>query len=83
MSAMREGYYKLSTSRHHDEQMDSESKSGISFVMTVWLEPQKTEGPPEWRWHVRHIQSGEERHFRRLEAVLDYIGETANTNPPV
>ena len=55
---------------------------GVSFVMTLWLEGREVEGPPEWRWRVRHVQSGEERCFCRLTEVLSYIEEKARIAPP-
>ena len=55
---------------------------GVSFVMTLWLEGREVEGPPEWRWRVRHVQSGEERCFSRLTEVLAYIEEKARIAPP-
>ena len=58
------------------------SLRGVSFVMTLWLEGREVEGPPEWRWRVRHVQSGEERCFCRLTEVLSYIEEKARIAPP-
>lgn len=56
--------------------------SGASFVMTVWLEPGKGDGDPEWRWRVSHAQTGEEAHFRRLTDVLTFITTQSGRPPP-
>ena len=55
---------------------------GVSFVMTVWLEPQRVEAKPEWRWRVTHTQSGEQAYFRNLADVLDYVSTKSGVPPP-
>lgn len=58
------------------------AKRGISFVIRLWLEPREIAGDPTWRWHVQHVQSGEEAHFARLADVLSYIEAKAGLAPP-
>ncbi len=58
------------------------AKKGMSFVIRLWLEPREMPGDPPWRWHVHHVQSGEEANFTRLADVLQYIEEKAGTAPP-
>lgn len=55
---------------------------GVSFVMTIWLEPQKAEAKPEWRWRVTHVQTGEQAYFRHLPDVLEYVSTKAGVPPP-
>ncbi len=55
---------------------------GVSFVMTLWLEPHEREDPPVWRWHVRHIQSGAEGYFKSMATMLEFIEEKASVSPP-
>ena len=52
-----------------------------SFVLRLWLEPSGGQ-TPEWRWRVHHVQSGEERLFRNLANVLDFVSECAKVVPP-
>ena len=54
---------------------------GNSFVLRLWLEP-TSEDSPEWRWQVQHVQSGEQRYFRSLTDILDFISERAGVEPP-
>ncbi len=51
----------------------SSARKEVSFVLRLWLEPRGGPGAPEWRWHIHHVQSGEEAHFHRLEDVAQYI----------
>ncbi len=53
-----------------------------SFVITVWLEPQDSEVDMEWRWRVRHVQTGREAYFRRSADVLQFIGGQSELPPP-
>ena len=54
---------------------------GASFVLRLWLE--STGGRSgEWRWKVHHVQTGDERYFRDLMDVLDFIGERSEVGPP-
>jgi hypothetical protein len=55
---------------------------GVSFVMTVWLEPQAVDAKPEWRWRVTHVQTGEQAYFRQLPDVLEYVSTRAGVSPP-
>lgn len=54
----------------------------VSFVIRLWLEPREVSAGPEWRWHVRHIQSGTEAYFREMTAVLRFIEDKADVPPP-
>ncbi len=55
---------------------------GMSFVMTLWLEPRAVEAEPEWRWRVTHVQTGEQVYFRRVADVLAYISTKAGVSSP-
>jgi len=46
---------------------------GVSFVMTLWLEPQSVAADPVWRWRVTHVQTDEQNYFDRLDDVLTFI----------
>lgn len=50
--------------------------------MKLWLESGEHEGLPGWRWHVRHIQSGDEAYFRNIAAMLKFIEEKSGLIPP-
>lgn len=54
----------------------------VSFVMTLWLEPQETAAEPEWRWRVRHVQTGEQSYFRRLGDVLAFVASRSGIPSP-
>ncbi len=54
----------------------------VSFVMVLWLEPQKGEVKPEWRWRVNHVQTGERASFRRLNDVLEYVSSKSGESAP-
>lgn len=54
----------------------------MSFVMTLWLEPQEMEADPEWRWRVVHVQSGEQVYFRRLADVLAFVSRCSAVQAP-
>lgn len=58
------------------------TKNGMSFVIKLWLEPREMAGDPQWRWHVHHVQSGEEASFTRLADVLRYVEDKACVAPP-
>ncbi|MEE8443296.1 MAG: hypothetical protein V3S37_06050 [Dehalococcoidia bacterium] len=55
--------------------MIDRTASTVSFVMTLWLEPQQGEAEPEWRWQVCHGQTGEQAYFRRLSDMLAFVLE--------
>jgi len=57
------------------------TRQPISFVITAWLEPRRGEGQGEWRYHVRHIQSGREARFTRLGDLLAFLGQEAGVEP--
>lgn len=46
--------------------------AGESFVARIWLE-NHSNGDPLWRGHIRHIQSGEERHFGSLGEMREFV----------
>ena len=53
----------------------------VSFVITAWLEPRQGEEPGEWRYYVRHVQSGQEGYFIRLEDLLAFLGKQTGVEP--
>ncbi len=66
----------------HDEAGPAKG-ARASFVMTVWVEPHEgTEEDLEWRWRVRHVQTGQESYFRRYADVLRFIGQQSDLSPP-
>lgn len=62
--------------------LDGKDNRTPSFVMRLWLEPRETPAPPEWRWHVRYVQSNEEAYFRRLADVMAYVESKVGIPPP-
>lgn len=52
-----------------------------SFVLRLWLEPTDKDSP-EWRWQVQHVQTGEQRYFRSLTALLEFVAESTGLEPP-
>ncbi|MBI2965197.1 MAG: hypothetical protein HYY34_03210 [Chloroflexi bacterium] len=54
----------------------------VSFVMTLWLEPQGGKGQPEWRWRVCHVQTGDQAYFRRLTDVMAFISSQSRFPAP-
>ena len=58
------------------------SDRGVSFVIRLWLESDRDRVPPEWRWKVLHVQSGHERHGRRLRDLMAFIEEESGVPPP-
>ena len=59
----------------------AKQKDGNSFVLRLWFEPSGDDSP-EWRWQVQHVQSGEQRYFRNLSAMLDFVAESTGLEPP-
>ena len=53
----------------------------VSFVLRLWLESAGGD-PGEWRWKIHHVQTGEERYFRDLMDVLDFVGQRSDVRPP-
>jgi len=44
------------------------------FVILAWLEPRELPGrPPEWRYSVEHVESGERRYLRDLSEVIGFM----------
>lgn len=43
-----------------------------SFVARIWLEC-RSNGDPVWRGHIHHVQSGQERYFRKLGEMRDFM----------
>ena len=80
---MKDKYEKKVTS---DDRGPSETSrkahKGMSFVMTLWLEPGAVEAKPEWRWRVIHAKTGEQVYFRRVADVLAYVSEKAGVSSP-
>ena len=58
------------------------NRRDASFVIRLWLETRKPGFPPEWRWHVIHVQSGHERYGYRLADLMDFIGDKSGAEPP-
>ncbi len=56
-------------------------KDSISFVLRLWLESAGGDAP-EWRWQVHHVQSGEQRYFRSLTNMLEFVAACAGVEPP-
>jgi len=48
------------------------------FTVRVWRE-ELGEGRSEWRGQVRHVLSGETRHFRDWPSLVTFIVEIAAT----
>jgi len=45
-----------------------------SFIVKIWLEETAEEaGRAKWRGHITHVPSGERRHLKDLEDILDFI----------
>ena len=65
-----------------ESQISHQGRKGVSFVMTLWLEPTETGGHPEWRWRVVEVRTGAQRYFRRLADLLAYVSEKAGVSPP-
>jgi hypothetical protein len=62
--------------------MSGKLGEAVSFVTKIWLEP--TSGPePRWRGHIRHVQSGRDRYFEELEAMIRFIEETSGLRIPL
>jgi hypothetical protein len=57
-------------------------RHGASFVIRVWLEERNLPGPPEWRWHVQHVQSGEQMRCRFMADLLGFIERQTGVEPP-
>jgi hypothetical protein len=51
-------------------------EGAASFVARIWLERHQN-GDPVWRGHIQHVQSGEERHFRRLTEMCAFMERLA------
>ena len=60
---------------------EAKSKEDVSFVLQLWLESAGG-ASSEWRWRVQHVQSGQERYFRSLPDVLDFVSNCAGLAPP-
>jgi hypothetical protein len=82
----------MSRSKRHDDTggdgrsrpktESTERSRSTAFVMTLWLEAGSPEQPPEWRWRVVQVRTGERRYFRRLRDLLAYVGERTGIPPP-
>lgn len=53
-----------------------------SFVVRLWLERRQRAKEPEWRFEVRHVQSGEMSHGRSLTDLLAFVERHAAVPPP-
>ncbi len=54
----------------------------ITFVVRLWLEQQEDQDMPEWRFQVRHVQSGEELHCRHVSEFLAFVEQRAGVPGP-
>lgn len=59
----------------------AKKNDGNSFVLRLWLESTEDDSP-EWRWQVQHVQSGEQRYFRSLPDILDFVADRTGLEPP-
>jgi len=50
------------------------TRSTYSFSLRIWPE-EVAPGQVEWRGRLQHLQSGEVRHVRGLEALVAVLGE--------
>lgn len=75
-------YTRTEMQQDKEKHIKQEAAWGTSFVMKLWLEQGNQEGPPDWRWRVRHIQSGDESYFRNMSAMLKFIEEKSRLMPP-
>ncbi len=57
-------------------------RKGVSFVMTLWLEPTDSPGQPQWRWRVVEVATGEQHYFLWVANMLAYVSERAGVPPP-
>ncbi len=60
---------------------EAKGREDVSFVLRLWLESAGG-ASSEWRWRVQHVQSGQERYFRSLPDVLDFVSICAGLAPP-
>jgi hypothetical protein len=45
-----------------------------AFVIRAWLEPREIPGrPPEWRYSVEHVGSGDRHYLRELSEVTTFM----------
>jgi hypothetical protein len=51
---------------------DEQDVPAQSFVVRVWAEPAEDDGPV-LRGHITHVGGGEDRYFRALDAIPDFI----------
>ena len=68
--------------RYTDGRSDGEEESRASFVIVLWLEPQKEKVEPQWRWRVTCVQTGERAYFHRFADVFAYVSDKARVPPP-
>jgi hypothetical protein len=54
--------------------MALELEKYASFFVRIWQEPRDREGArPEWRGSIEHVQSGQKRYFKDVEALVNFI----------
>lgn len=56
--------------------------TGVSFVVRLWLESRGHVGEPEWRFEVRHVQSGTQMHGRCMADLLAFVERLAGLPAP-
>jgi hypothetical protein len=49
-----------------------EPKTSGSFVARIWLEGEP-ENNPTWRGHIQHVQGEEERYFKNLSEMREFL----------
>ncbi len=49
-----------------------EARVAASFVARIWLES-RPNAQPRWRGHIRHVQSGEQAYFQRLQDMQRFL----------
>lgn len=59
---------------------DVPKTSSASFVVRAWLEPRER-GVPQWRFHVSHVQTGEDDYTSDLEEVVAFLAERTGVSP--
>lgn len=57
-------------------------RNQVSFVISLWLEPQVTSEEPAWRWRVVQVGTGETRYFHNLADMLAYVSKQTGVPAP-
>jgi len=54
----------------------------VSFVIKLWVEPQEEDSQQVWRYHIHHVQSGEEAYFNDFAAMAAFIERQSGIQTP-